>query len=75
MSAKLRQNGYFTAQSSRKLVKRDVFSQLSFIFSNRGAIWDPKNQRFLRNRGLFRVKVSENGGGGVFYMENADGSH
>ena len=32
----------------------------------RGEFWDPKNQRFPRNRGLFKVKVSEKGG--IFLM-------
>ena len=27
-----------------------------------GEFGDPENQRFLRNRGLFKVKVSEKGG-------------
>ena len=32
------------------------------ISGKRGVFGDPENQRFLRNRGLFKVKVSEKGG-------------
>ena len=32
------------------------------ISGKRGEFGDPENQRFLRNRGLFKVKVSEKGG-------------
>ena len=36
----------------------------------RGAFWNPKNQRFHRNRVSFKVKVSV-----FFHMENTDGLH
>ena len=49
----------------------DIFKMLSkllypsvnslWFLLKRGAFWDPKNQCFLRNRGLFKVKVSEKG--------------
>ena len=32
------------------------------ISGKRGEFGDPENQRFRRNRGLFRVKVREKGG-------------
>ena len=32
------------------------------ISGKRGEFRDPENQRFLRNRGLYMVKVSEKGG-------------
>ena len=40
------------------------------ISEKRGAFWNPKNQRFHRNRGSFWVKVSD-----FFNMENTDGLH
>ena len=40
------------------------------IFEKRGSFWNPKNQRFHRNRGSFQVKVSD-----FFNMENTDGLH
>ena len=35
---------------------------MSAISGKRGDFGDPETQRFLRNRGLFRIKVSEKGG-------------
>ena len=40
------------------------------ISEKRGAFWNPKNLRFHRNRGSFKVKVSD-----FFNMENTDGLH
>ena len=40
------------------------------ISEKRGAFWNPKNQRFRRNRGSFKVKVSD-----FVVMENTDGLH
>ena len=34
----------------------------SVVPGKRGEFGDPENQRFLRNRGLFQVKVCINGG-------------
>ena len=45
----------------------------TLISGKRGPFWDPRNQLFLRNRGLFKVKVSEKGY--FFYVENTDVSH
>ena len=43
------------------------------FLETRGEFGDPENQYFLRNRGLFKVKVSEKGGGGN--REGTNGSH
>ena len=40
------------------------------ISEKKGAFWNPKNQRFHRNRGSFKVKV-----GDFFNMENTDRLH
>ena len=40
------------------------------ISEKRGAFWNNKNQRFHRNRGSFKVRVSD-----FFNMENTDGLH
>ena len=52
------------------LNKGKLSCEYSVISENRGAFWNPKNQRFHRNRGSFKVKVSD-----FFNMENTDGLH